>query len=183
MATNSVYLPNNYQIAFNCESVVPATVAIAKASAYAKRRKRNIYVPGIGHFDEDGNQVDPTPPDPEPIVKSIGNVTATGDDLNEAGDTVIFNQGEESTVTAEFDGKVTDATYKWTVRSGNEFVSISGSSDLKTVTLSGDAGGLGTVRCTVSSITASDSPKQVTLGVTVTEPSGPDSAKKTRVKK
>ena len=174
MATNSVYLPNNYQIAFSCESVVPAKVAIAKASAYAKRRKRNIYVPGIGHFDEDGNQVDPTPPGPDPIVIVIGNVTGTGDDVNEAGDNVAFDKGETTTVTAEFDGEAEDVTYKWEIRNGGENVSIVGDSTQAAVELQGDEGGAASIRCTLTSKTAGDSPKTLTMSVIVKEPSGPD---------
>ena len=171
MATNSVYLPNNYQIAFSCESVVPAKVAIAKASAYAKRRKRNIYVPGIGHFDEDGNQVNPVPP--EPNVKIIGNVTGTGDDVNEAGDNVTFDQGEQSTVTAVFDGEADDVTYKWEIRTGGENLSIVGDSTEAAVELQGDDGGAASIRCTLTSKTAGDSPKTLTMSVIVKEPSGP----------
>ena len=114
-------------------------------------------------------------PGPQPIEKKIGNVTATGPDVT--GTNVQLAKEATTVITAAIDGDADDATYKWTVRSGNEYVSISGSSDLKAVTLSGDAGGLATVRCTVSSVTASDSPQQVTLSVTVTEPSGPEKAK------
>lgn len=114
-------------------------------------------------------------PGPEPVEKRIGNVTATGPDVT--GTNVELEKEATTTITAAIDGDATDATYKWTVRSGNEFVTISGSSDLKAVTLSGVAGGLGTVRCTVSSLSASDSPKNVTLSVTVVEPSGPGKTK------
>jgi len=114
-------------------------------------------------------------PGPQPIETNIGTVTATGPDVT--GTNVQIAEGATTEITAAIDGDATDATYKWTVRSGNEFVSISGSSDLKAVTLSGDAGGLATVRCTVSSLTASDSPKMVTLSVTVTQPSGPEKTK------
>ena len=173
MATNSVYLPNNYQIAFSCESVVPAKVAIAKASAYAKRRKRNIYVPGIGHFDEDGNQVDPTP-DPEPIVITIGNVTGTGDDVNEAGDNVTFDKDATSTVTAEFDGDAEDVTYKWEIRNGGDKISIVGDSTQAAVVLQGDDGGGASIKCELTSGTAEDSPQTLIMSVIVVEPSGPD---------
>ena len=183
MATGSVYLPNNYQVAFVCDSVVPAHVAITKASAYAKRHKKAIYVPGVGNFDEDGNHVDPTPPGPDPIVKIIGNVTGTGDDVNEAGDNVTFDQGKASTVTAVFDGEADDVTYKWEIRTGGEYVSIVGDSTKAAVVLSGDDGGGGSVRCTLTSKTAGDSPKTLTMTVIVKAPSGPDSAKKSRAKK
>ena len=171
-----VFLTNGSRIALQLEgpSDRPQSIVQAAQESYYALHGVWPYVDGMP------NQL-PVPP--EPIVKNIGNVKATGDDVNEAGDNITFNEGAESTVTAEIDGGATNATYKWTVRSGNEYVSISGSSDLKTVTLSGDAGGTGTVRCTVSSITASDSPQQATLSVTVAAPSGPNSAKKSRAKK
>ena len=158
MASGSVYLPNGYQVAFNCDSVVPAKVAIAKASAYAKRRKRAIYVPGIGNFDEDGNQ--PGPPAPE---TTIGTVTATGDDLS--GTNLAIAVGAESEVTAAFDGDAKDVTYKWAIRSGTA-VSIKGDSTNAAVTFVGDEAGAATIRCTLTSKTASDSPGEVTFTAT-----------------
>jgi len=181
MATGSVYLPNNYQVAFVCDSVVPAHVAITKASAYAKRHKKAIYVPGVGNFDEDGNQINPAPP--EPIVKTIGNVTGAGDDVNEAGDNVTFDKDATSTVTAVFDGEADDVTYKWEIRNGGEYVSIVGDSTKAAVELQGDDGGAASIRCTLTSKTASDSPKTLTMSVIVKAPAGPDSAKKSRAKK
>ena len=173
MTSGSVYLPNGYQVAFNCDAVVPAKVAIAKASAYAKRRKRNIYVPGIGHFDEDGNRVDPTPPGPDPIVITIGNVTGSGDDVNEAGDNVSFDKDATSIVTAEFDGEAEDVTYKWEIRTGGDKISIVGDSTQAAVTLQGDDGGSASIRCTLASKTAGDSPQTLTMTVIVKEPTGP----------
>jgi len=63
--TGSVYLPNGYRLAFNCDSVVPAHVAEKKATAYAERTGKSIYVPGLGTFPRS------TPPAPEsdPIKK------------------------------------------------------------------------------------------------------------------
>jgi len=163
MASGSVYLPNGYQIAFNCDSVVPAKVAIAKAGAYAKRHKRDIYVPGLGHFDKDGKPVDPTPPDP-PKEKTIGNVTATGDDLS--GTNLAIAVGDESTVTAAFDGDAEDVSFKWTIRSGTA-VSIKGDSTNRNVVFVGNAEGAATLRCNCTSSSASDSPQEVTFTATV----------------
>ena len=165
MATGSVYLPNNYQVAFVCDSVVPAHVAITKASAYAKRHKKAIYVPGVGNFDEDGNQIYPVPP-PDPTT--IGTVTGTGDDVNDQGDTVAFDQGKASTVTAAFDGDSKDVTYKWTIRTGGEYISIVGTSTDAAVVIAGDAsGGPASIRCKLTSATATDSPKELTMNVIV----------------
>lgn len=64
MASGSVYLSNNYQVAFSCDAVVPAHVAQTKAQAYAERHGKDIYVPGLGHF---APTPDPLPePEPEP---------------------------------------------------------------------------------------------------------------------
>ena len=52
--TGSVYLSNNYRLAFNCDSVVPAHVAEAKAEAFAQRTGKSIYVPGLGNFPRSG---------------------------------------------------------------------------------------------------------------------------------
>lgn len=63
--TGSVYLPNGYRLAFNCDSVVPASVATKKAQAYVERTGKTIYVPGLGTFSS-------TPPAPpaDPIKKA-----------------------------------------------------------------------------------------------------------------
>jgi hypothetical protein len=58
--TGSVYLSNNYRLAFNCDSVVPATVAEKKATAYAERTGKSFYVPGLGNFPRSApNPVEP----------------------------------------------------------------------------------------------------------------------------
>ena len=155
MASGSVYLSNNYQVAFNCDSVVPASVAEKKALAYAKRHKRDIYVPGLGHFDGK----DPAPPAP-----TIGNAAAAGVDLS--GTNLALNVGVESQVTVAFDGDADDVTYKWAIRTGTA-VSIKGDSTKAAVTFVGDEAGAATVRCTLTSATASDSPKEVTITATV----------------
>ena len=65
MASGSVYLPNNYRLAFNCDSVVPAHVAETKAKAYAKRTGKTIYVPGLG-------QITGSTPEPDPDTDGAG---------------------------------------------------------------------------------------------------------------
>ena len=57
--TGSVYLPNGYRLAFNCDSVVPASVATKKAQAYAERTGKTIYVPGLGTFSSTPKPADP----------------------------------------------------------------------------------------------------------------------------
>ena len=147
-------------------------------SKYRFKVTRPTMVPDREEWNSDGitlTHMLEYPPAPPPLP-TIGTVTATGPDLT--GTNVELAKDSTTEITAAIDGDVTDATYRWKVRSGDEFVSISGSSDLKHVTLLGVAGGLGTVRCTVSSVTASDSPQQITLSVTVIEPSGPEDVKK-----
>ena len=77
----SVYLPNNYRLAFNCDSVVPESVAKAKAEAYAKKTGKSVYIPGLGIIGG-------TPPAPDP---TIGTLTVTGTDLS--GTTVRWTVG------------------------------------------------------------------------------------------
>lgn len=69
----SVYLPNGYQVAFNCDAVVPRKRAETLAQAYADRHGKEIYVPDLGHFSPSGNEPEPDPdpdPDPEAIKKA-----------------------------------------------------------------------------------------------------------------
>ena len=68
----SVYLPNGYQVAFNCDAVVPRKRAELLAQAYADRHGKTIYVPDLGQFTPAGSKPDPKPepePDPEAIKK------------------------------------------------------------------------------------------------------------------
>jgi hypothetical protein len=65
--TGSVYLPNGYRLAFNCDQVVPRHVAETKAQAYAERTGKSFYVPDLGHFTPTAGAPDPNPdPEPEP---------------------------------------------------------------------------------------------------------------------
>ena len=59
--TGSVYLPNNYRLAFNCDQVVPRHVAQTKAQAYSERTGKSFYVPDLGHFSPAGGDIDPQP--------------------------------------------------------------------------------------------------------------------------
>ena len=60
-------MPNGYQIAFNCDAVVPRERAKILAQAYADRHEKDIYVPDLGHFSPDGGEPEPEPePDPDP---------------------------------------------------------------------------------------------------------------------
>ena len=167
-----VFLTNGSRLALGLvgPSDRPMSVVQTAQEAYYAANGTWPYVDGMP------NEIPPPPPEPT----TIGTVSAAGDDVT--GTNLAIAAGGTSVVTASIDGDADDATYKWTVRSGTEYVSINGSDDLPAVTLNGVAAGLATVRCTVKSVTASDSPQQVTLSATVTEPSGPDK-KNTRAKK
>ena len=65
----SVYLPNGYQVAFNCDAVVPRKRAEILAQAYADRHGKTIYVPDLGQFTPAGSSPEPDP-DPEKLGKS-----------------------------------------------------------------------------------------------------------------
>ena len=63
--SGSVYLTNNQRQALGTgDSVVPKSVAAAKAQAYADRTGKMIYIDGIGEVSVDT-------PDPEPIRRSV----------------------------------------------------------------------------------------------------------------
>ena len=167
--SGSVYLTNNQRQALRTgDSVVPKSVAVVKAKAYADRTGRMIYIDGIGEVFP-SNMPDPEP-DPE-----IGDVTASGDDLT--GTNLALTVGAESDVTAAFAGDAEDVSFKWTIRSGTA-VSIVGDSTNRTVTIQGDEEGGSTVRCDLTSATASDSPQALTITATVASAAKSKSTKK-----
>lgn len=152
----SVYLPNNYRLAFGCDSVVPESVAKAKAEAYAKKTGKSVYIPGLGIIGG-------TPPAPEPDP-TIGNLTVTGDDLS--GSNVRFNVGAETTLTASVDGDAEDIQFKWSIRTGTS-ATIKSGAETDTVTLEGAEEGDSAMLLAVSSATASDSPVDQAFAVAV----------------
>ena len=62
----SIYLPNGYRLAFNCDSVVSESVAREKAEAYVAKTGETIYVPGLGQFSPSGGDGGDPDPDPGP---------------------------------------------------------------------------------------------------------------------
>lgn len=66
----SVYLPNGYRLAFNCDSVVPKAVAEKKAQAYADRTGKTFYVPGLGQITPGGGDGDGGGEAPEALGKA-----------------------------------------------------------------------------------------------------------------
>ena len=70
----SVYLPNGYRLAFNCDSILPESVAKEKAQAYADRTGKEFYVPNLGRFTPASTEPEPDPdpdPDPDPEPEAI----------------------------------------------------------------------------------------------------------------
>ena len=149
----SVYLPNNYRLAFGCDSVVPEAVAKKKAEAYAARTGKTIYVPGLGEIGGS--------PAPDP---TIGTLTVTGTDLS--GTTIRWSVGDDTTLTASFDGDATDVRYKWSIRTGTSAVIKSGAEEATVVIEGAEAGDSGLL-CTLSSDTATDSPADKAFVCTV----------------
>ena len=161
-----VYLANGIRLALGiAESNAPESVVQAAQDAYHDATGTWPYVQGMPNTPSKAPDPDPKP--------TIGNVTGTGDDVNEAGDNVAFDKGATSTVTAEFDGDAEDVTYKWEIRTGGENLSIVGDSTEAAVELQGDDGGSASIRCTLTSGTAGDSPQTLTMSVIVKEPAGP----------
>ena len=152
----SVYLPNGYRLAFNCDSVVPESVAKKKAEAYAAKTGKPVYIPGLGVIGGD-------PPAPD---TTIGTLTVTGDDLT--GNNVRLTAGGETTLTAAFDGDDKNVRFKWSIRTGTS-ATIKSGREAATVTLEGVEAGDSGLLCTLSSDTASDSPQDKAFVVGVTE--------------
>ena len=152
----SVYLPNGYRLAFNCDSVVPESVAKAKAEAYAAKTGKPVYIPGLGVFGGD-----------PPVAPTIGKLTVTGADLN--GTNVRWEAGSDTTLTASFDGDAKDVRFKWSIRTGTS-ATIKSGAETKTVVITGVEAGDSGLLCTLSSDTASDSPQDKAFACSVTAP-------------
>ena len=153
----TVYLTNGTRTALLLEgpSSVPQSIVQTAQEAYYAANGIWPYVEGM--------------PNKIPTSKTtIGTVSATGPDLT--GTNLAFETGATTTVTASFDGDAKDATFKWTIRTGGSSVAINGSSTKAAVSLEGSAVGLATIRCVVTSAGSSDSPKEITISATVTDP-------------
>lgn len=76
----SIYLPNGYRIAWNCNSVVDEEVAKELAQNWADKTGRTFYVPDLGMFGPAGEPIDPDPdpgPSFDPLV--VGQPTISGE--------------------------------------------------------------------------------------------------------
>ena len=153
-----IFLTNGTRIALGLEgpSDRPKSVVQAAQDAYFLKTGNWPYVQNMPNTPSKAPDPDPKP--------TIGTCSATGDDLT--GTNLALTVGAESTVTAAFDGDAEDVTYKWTIRTGTA-VSIKGDSTQAEVTFVGGEEGGATLRCTLTSKTASDSPGTITITATV----------------
>ena len=150
--TGSIYLSNTLRAKLVLNSVEPAHRVLDKAEAYAARTGKMIYVPGLG-------EIGGTPP--KPLVKpTIGVVSITG--------TTAVETGSATDVSVQFDGKAADVVYDW--RTSSTEIAIVGAKNAMTVQVSGVAAGTGKLTVTLTSATATDSPKAAETDVTVTDP-------------
>ena len=161
----TIYLTNGTRNALGLEGISDAPQSVVQAAQDAYYVEFNVWPYVDGMPNTPGKAPDPDPP------TNIGTVTASGKDL--IGTNVTIQKDATSKVSVAFDGTAADATYKWNIRTGGEFLAIVGSSTKAEVELQGLGGGGATFRCTVTSPKSSDSPKEVTLTATITEPSGP----------
>ena len=161
----TIYLTNGTRNALGLEGISDAPQSVVQAAQDAYYAKYTVW-PYVDSMPNVPGKI----PDPDPPT-DIGTVTASGKDL--IGTNVTVQKDATTKVTAAFDGTASDVTYKWVIRSGGEFLAIVGDSTKAEVELQGLDEGGATFRCTLTSPKSSDSPKEVTLTATITEPSGP----------
>ena len=102
----------------------------------------------------------------DPILTSIGNVTASGDGISD--DAAEVEIGATLEITAEYDGNATDVVYQWSYVSGDPpAVKINGAKNKANVTIQGQAEGEATMTCQLTSAKSDDSPKSVAVTITV----------------
>ena len=154
----TIFLTNGTRIVLGLEGESTRTQSVVQAAQDAYFAEHGVW-PYVEGMPNKGGSTPPTPP-----ATTIGTVTATGVGLT--GTNLALTVGAESDITAAFDGDASDVSFKWTIRTGTA-VSIVGDSTNRTVKLQGDEDGGATVRCTLTSGTASDSPAEVTITATV----------------
>jgi len=154
--TGSLYLTNNLRTMLNLNSVEPAHRVQTVAEAWAARTGKMVYIQGLG-------EIGGTPPPP---AKTLGTVSITGSGIS--GGAVALTTGDTLDMTAGISGDATDTAFAWTVRSG-DCVSFTTGKNTSTETIDSTKAGAATLRCTFTA-TASDSPKEATLSVVVTDP-------------
>ena len=151
----SIFLTNGTRIELGLEgeSTRPASVVQAAQDAYFKATGVWPYVDGMP------NKGGTPTPDP-----TIGTLTVTGSDLS--GTTIRWTVGNDTSLTASFDGDAKDVRFKWSIRTGTSAVIKSGAEEATVVIEGAEVGDSGLL-CTLSSDTASDSPADKAFVCTV----------------
>ena len=161
--SGSIYLWNAYQLAFNCDSVVPAHVAETKAQAYVERTGKTIYVPGLGNFSPAG-----PPPAGPPVKKQAPVVSGTpkvGESLTTTAGTFTGGEGAVTVATVWQVSDTGSGGWTWlakadgplelTVENANKYIrSSSTATDSIGQTGSGNSNKVGPV--TVEEMTVTD---------------------------
>ncbi len=152
----NIYLPNAARIALGLigESTRPQSIVQAAQDGYFTATGQWIYVSGMS------NVVTPPP------AKTLGTVSITGSGIS--GGSVSLTTGDTLDMTAVISGDATDTTFAWAVSSG-DCVSFTTGKNTSTETIDSTKAGAATLKCTFTA-TASDSPKDATLSVVVTDP-------------
>ena len=114
-----------------------------------------------------------TPGDPPkpPVTKTLGNCTVAGSGIS--GGSVALTTGDTLDLTAVISGDASPVTYKWAVRTGDAIAFV-GSKNKSTAQITCSKAGMATLRCTFTA-TATDSPKEATVSVVVTDPAAKSS--------
>ena len=94
---------------------------------------------------------------------SIGKVTASGAGVSDNAAELAIDATLQ--VTASFDGDAADVSYQWSSYGGA--IKINGAKNKANVTIQGQAEGESTIRCQLTSAKSDDSPKSVTVTITV----------------
>ena len=94
---------------------------------------------------------------------SIGKVTASGAGVSDNAAELAIDATLQ--VTATFDGDAADVVYQWS--SYGDAIKINGAKNKANVTIQGQSEGEATIRCQLTSAKSDDSPKSVTVTITV----------------
>ena len=154
----TIYLTNGTRIVLGLEGESTRAASVVQAAQEAYFAKTGVWPDVDGMPNTEG-----TPPGPSPDP-TIGTLTVTGDDLS--GNTVRWTVGNDTSLTASFDGDAKDVRFKWSIRTGTSAVIKSGDEEATVVIEGAEAGDSGLL-CTLSSDTASDSPQDQAFVCTV----------------
>jgi len=97
---------------------------------------------------------------------TLGDCTIAGSGIS--GGSVSLTTGETLDLTAVISGDASPVTYLWSVRSG-DCISFVGAKNKSTAQITCAKAGMATLRCMFTA-DSSDSPKEATVGVVVTDP-------------